>query len=415
MREWRLIVNNGSDSKNYSDRVWGGLKKKMNMITKVKIIIKKLLIPFIKPLRNVYKTNYKKSVLLSYITTPFKLANNYGHTNWMECKTAADVFSELGYNVDVIDFYREANIQYDKYDVIYGMGMNLEKSFDVNKKIKRIYYATGCNPSYSNIETLKKSRIFYEKSQMFGYGSIRLTAFPEIKQCILSDKVIVLGNEFVRSTYTRFDEEHSDRYVNLNCFFYKNSNIAIKKDYNKVKRHFVWFGSSGCLHKGLDIAIELFSKRPDLYLHICGANPNEKEFLKYYQPIIDRSPNIINHGFVNIQLKEFEELMNKCCFAIYPTVSEGGAAALLNVMGNGALIPITSERTGLDLPDEIKLVNSNTIEEYSKIIDDYINNYDELKLQKLAELCCDYVCRNYSYDNYRTALKSIIREVVEEK
>jgi hypothetical protein len=58
----------------------------------------------------------------------------------LECYTAAEIFNELDYVVDVINFESNKKIDYKKYDVIYGMGKALENSFYFNDKPLKEYF-----------------------------------------------------------------------------------------------------------------------------------------------------------------------------------------------------------------------------------------------------------------------------------
>src|ERR1017187_3520031 len=72
--------------------------------------------------RDVFKSNYKDKVLLSYITEPFTLGINYSHTGLRECYAAAEIFHKLGYSVDVYEHSLNKKIDYNQYEIIYGMG-----------------------------------------------------------------------------------------------------------------------------------------------------------------------------------------------------------------------------------------------------------------------------------------------------
>ena len=50
---------------------------------------------------NVFNTNYREKVLLSYITEPFASGLNYKHTQLYECITAAEVFHKKGFSANV--------------------------------------------------------------------------------------------------------------------------------------------------------------------------------------------------------------------------------------------------------------------------------------------------------------------------
>src|SRR5947209_8560440 len=92
---------------------------------------------------NIFEKSNDKNVLISYITSPFKNGLKYSHTSSNECMIICKVFSELGYNVDIVDFDAlDFKIDYSKYGVIFGFGHPLENSYyhiDL-KNTKTIYY-----------------------------------------------------------------------------------------------------------------------------------------------------------------------------------------------------------------------------------------------------------------------------------
>src|SRR5665648_1099492 len=93
---------------------------------------------------NYFNTHHKKNALISYITHPFNRGINLTHTNYTEAVEIAKVLNELGYNVDIVNYYFEGKLNYDKYSVIFGFGEPLINSFYCrNRKIFTIYYGTG--------------------------------------------------------------------------------------------------------------------------------------------------------------------------------------------------------------------------------------------------------------------------------
>ena len=369
------------------------------------------IIPLFK--KDVFHTNYGKRVLISYITDPFYTKNNLSHTNQLECYTAAKIFSKLEYDVDVIDISSKKNINYSKYDIIYGMGDHFENSFYyTDKKIKRIFYATGCNPIYSNIQTILKIRDFNISHDKLIMTSSRFTEKNPDLQILLSDKVIVLGGKFALNTYKETDKSGEDRYVNLNAFFYDTYDIDLtKKDFHEAKKHFLWFGSSGLLHKGLDTLIDIFSKRKDIYLHICGASSNEKEFFDFYSPILKESENIINHGFVDIRSNKYKEVVDQCAFTISPSISEGGSPAILNTIANGGLIPIITKASSLDIDDVSIIIKEPKLDLIKYAIEKALE-LDTEQISKISTLAKDKIRNNYTLSEYEKNLEILIRNSI---
>lgn len=363
-------------------------------------------------LRNVFNSNFNKKVLLAYIKTPFFFPIDRSHSNKIECFTAAEIFHNVGYQVDIIDFRNESFRNYDCYEIVYGFGIAFENSFySRNTKLKRIFYGTGCCPLYSNIESTKKVISFYERTNFFLPESARLVKEALSLSMLASNAIIALGNEFVLNTYRMVGSEIT-KYFSLNAFYFKTCDIDIEnKDFKKAQNHFLWFGSPGLLHKGLDILIEIFSKSPNIVLHICGAWPDEKRFIEIFQKEIEQCRNIKKHGFIDIDSDEFKKLMDTCAFVVFPSVSEGGAVSILNVMGNGGLIPIISKSVGLDVDkfgwqiDNVDINDFEMIIKHSQKIDFATLKAEAIKIKE--------VMQNYfSYEAYKLNLRAIIKEIL---
>jgi len=364
-------------------------------------------------IKNVFKTKYKKKVLISYITKPFTTKFDYTHTNSIECFSAAEIFKNLGYNVDVVDYNFNKKINYYEYDIIYGMGHVLEESFyqiEHSGPI-RIFYATGCSTFYSDIVTTLKVREFFKRHKRFLLKSARIIRHNQVAQTLLADAVIVLGNEFVVATYKKYDPDN-DRYFRLDAFSLNTYDINLeKKDFSKAKKNFLWFGSGGLLHKGLDLLLDIFSQRDDIYLHICGDLSKEKGFYEYYKDVIKNSPNIFYHGFVNIKSNLFKNIMDTCGFIVFPSVSEGGSPSLLITMANGGLVPITTKASGLDVENLGWVIKRVDIDEFEEAINQ-ATNLDEYILGERAKKIKTYIRKKYSLVNYKRNLKKIIKEIL---
>lgn len=367
-------------------------------------------------LSDVFGLNFKERVLLSYIKQPFIEGIKYHHTNYLECYTAAEIFNELGFAVDVVDLFdNNSQIRYDEYKIIYGLGIPLENAFyDINSEsVLKILYATGCNPFYSYKTSMEQVQNFYLSKGKLMPRSSRVTENFWTCSYFLSDKIIALGNKFVADTFINVNPLINCESVNAFYFDVYDINIDAK-NFDISKKHFLWFGSSGLLHKGLDLLIDIFLERKDITLHICGASKDEIKFWDYYQSKIVNCKNIIDYGFVDIKSDKFKNLMNECAFCVYPTASEGGSPALLNVMANGGLIPIASKACGIDIEDfgfEFNELNRVEIEKY---IDKVISLSSNELLQK-SKYVKQFVKENFTFLNYKKNLKSSIVKAISSK
>jgi len=399
--------------------------KYCNPICKMKNIIRKFLnifgIRITKKLKiysqyqfNVFKSSYKDKVLLSYIVEPFVNGLNYSHTNYLECYTVAEIFHNLGFSIDVVDFALNKRIDYNKYKVIFGMGSVLEKSFyysEVGKPIK-IFYSTGCNLIYSNVNTILRVRDFYNKHKRLLISSSRFISQSQYLQSLLSDGVIVLGNQFVLNTFTDYDPNGKDRYYRLNPFFYDVYDIDLdKKDFSKAKKNFLWFGSGGLIHKGLDILLDIFCQLSDINLHICGNLQKERGFFDYYRLFLTKYTNIIYHGFIKIDSDDFKELMNTCGYVVYPSVSEGGSPSVLNTMANGGLVPIITKASGLNMDSFGWVIERPDVDLFKDIINKAVLLSDK-ELKEKSIKVKSHVRNTYNYEVYKQNLTFIIQEIL---
>jgi len=362
-----------------------------------------------KEIKNVYSTNFRKNVLISYIVSPLKIKNRFNHSNQQELITITKVFKDLGFNVDVYHYLSNKKINYQKYSLIFGFGNPFSSSF-AEKNIKRIYYGTGAHPYFQNYETLKRVDEFFNKKETWLLESSRKVNYTWPEQLQLSDVMILLGNKYISATY----EKYFNKKIYLinstyNTFLDK---IKTTKQSNKeTKRSFLYFTSNGALHRSLDLLIEYFIKHPELNLYIASNFEKEINFLEIYKNEL-KQKNIELIGYLNINSEKYLNLINKCDFTILPTCSEGQSTSLINMMRSG-LIPITTIYSGLENLEDLILIKDNNL----KSIDNAIKKSQKLTLKEInfkRNKLINYSKENYSLKNYENSLKTIILEIINE-
>ncbi|MBC54485.1 MAG: hypothetical protein CMQ34_11685 [Gammaproteobacteria bacterium] len=184
----------------------------------------------------------------------------------------------------------------------------------------------------------------------------------------------------------------------------KNRNIS------KNRMNFLWFGSSGLVHKGLDLCLIFFSEHPELTLHICG--PKEEDFFRVFEDYF-RLPNIVFHGFVSVNSSVFLDISTKCVFAILPSCSEGQATALLTAMGTG-LIPVATRFTGIDVTKYGYLIEALTVESIAATVSVIEGESDEVLTVK-SEKSARYVNRNHTLRKFKKNMRKILAEITNEE
>lgn len=383
------------------------------MISKIKKylpnVLKIIIIDFFnRPILNFYKRNYDKKVLISYITDPFK-KNNLAHSNYYEVTSAAKVFDQLGFAVDIIH-YNGKIPKLEKYDVIYGFGDVFQSYFEsglVGKKT--IYYGTGMHVSHQNTASLNRVKDVYEKKNVWLAKSARFVEKTWTHQTLLVDGIIALGNERCSETYRKY---YNGFLKNLPAPFYKTllAEQVVKNRHALAEKSFLWFGSSGLIHKGLDLCLEYFITRSDLQLHICGNIFSEPDFVNAYKAELFHTSNIHVHGFVRIDSSKFVEILEKCNFLIFPSCSEGGGVSVLTAVGNGGLIPIISEETSVSTGYEIKIEQLNFAGIEKAVLQALALTPVEVVDLQLMNI--NYVRDNHNQTIYYERLKDLIKEIL---
>jgi glycosyltransferase involved in cell wall biosynthesis len=364
------------------------------------------------PVINYFGTSREKNALVSFISVPFRKGISISHTNYFEAMEIAKVLNQLGYNVDAADYFYEGKIDYSRYDFIIGFGEPLINSFyNRTREITTVYYGTGMHVCTQNHNTLNRIKEVYSKKGVWLPESGRIVDKAWSIQTTLVDAMILLGNDEVTKTYSPY---FKGKIINIPASFYTVADykeIIAAKDFNKARKNFLWFGSSGLIHKGLDLLLDIFYSRNDIDLHICGPINNEPGFAKAYHKELTAKANIHNYGFVSLDSGLFKELLKTCAFVIFPSCSEGGGAAILSVCGNGGLIPLLSKEASVDTENFGFLFEEINTESISKVINSVIT-LDEIELKEKSNQAGKVISEKHNQDNYSLELKKAITEVI---
>lgn len=225
----------------------------------------------------------------------------------------------------------------------------------------------------------------------------------------MADAVVVIGNEFIRSTYLPY---------NPRVFTIDNSTIPTMapdlehKDFASARRNFLAFPSAGLLHKGLDLILEVFAELNDLDLWVCGPLRSEAEhaFIRAYRRELFYIPNIHSIGWVNIHSEQFIQLTDMCAALIFPSCSEAMASGVLTCMGRG-IIPLVSKETGIDtngLGVIFEECNKNMVRQ---VIADMATRPLSI-CQKMAYEAYKQADARYSLDSFSRNIEHILRKIL---
>lgn len=371
-----------------------------------------------KLVKDVFGTKRGQKALLCYLPEAFKgnTLPKY-HSNFTECHTAAEALDKLGYSVDCAS-RNKAGIDYSRYDVVLGINCpSFAASFTSNKKTSplRIFYSVGAHTFYNFRATAERNKEFFERHNCWLLPSYHYVPGNGMNYYMsqLSDAVISLGDSFLLQQASN-EGESTDKVKALQAFYFKVCEPDEKKDFTQCRNNILWFGSSGMMHKGLDIAIDFALEHPQFTLHICGGSRQESEFWELYMPKIKAAENIVMHGFVDIESREFANTLANCGILLNPSLSESGAVSALNVLGNGALLPVYSKGTGLDIANVGVEVSEVTYANFKNALLAVAGLPTEIIEQKAWE-AHRLVKEKYTLENYRESMYKHIKDIIEKK
>lgn len=371
-----------------------------------------------KQYKDIFGRRRERKVLLCGIPEAFekKTLPKY-HSNFTETYSVAMAFDRLGYSVDCVSRTKRG-IDYAAYDVVFGINGNaFMGAFSTDEKIKplKIFYSVGAETCFNYRVTTMRNRDFYTRHGRWLLGSNRyIPGDPRnYYEANLSDAVITLGDDFVNRQFLK-ENNCSGKFKSLPAFYFPVCSPDEKKNFVKSKKHLLWFGSSGMIHKGLDIAIDFAVENPDVTLHICGGSRQETAFWNYYNPIIKNHANIVMHGFVEIESPEFKSILELCGVLLNPSISESGAVSVLNVLGNAVMLPVYSRGTGLNLETVGVEVEEVTYDAFNKALQKVLEMSDK-ELEEKAWAAHKLVKEKYTLEKYQENMYLIIKEIIEKR
>ena len=371
-----------------------------------------------------HKGNKHGSALLSYIIEPYLLQNqadisNVHHHDWLSWEIGR-IFSTFGYDVDVIDYRDNTFVPQKHYDFFIGARTNFQRLSELlPSQCVKIVHLDTAHWLFNN------SAAFNRLLELQQRRGITLNSIKQIEPNwaieFANYATTNWGNQFNVSTY---------QYANKKIFQIPLPTCAIypepkRKNFSACNNHFLWLGSRGLVHKGLDLVLEAFSQMPECRLTVCGPiqkntqdghnGPlgHDARFEKYFRRELYESPNIRTEGWVDIESEAFQRIVEQCIGVVFTSCSEGGGASAITCMQAG-LIPIVSYETNVEVGDFGFTIPNCSIEEIKKAVR-IVSNLPEEELQTRAQktwqFCRTYHTREVFTERYHQVVEQIMSEV----
>ena len=347
-------------------------------------------------------------VLLSFLVEPFLLKPGEpmpnSHTHYWECLQMARTFLDLGYSVDVIDSRNETFHPRKRYSFFIGHRTNFDRIAGLLKgDCVKIAHLDTAHWIANNHLTYQRKFDLQQRKGVAIKGSHRIV---ELNQAIENtDYAVTYGNRFTLDTY-RHAQRPPYRVPISTCALYPWSE---NKNYGAGRSHFLWFGSKGFVHKGLDLVLEAFAGMPDHHLYVCGPLQQEKDFVKAFYTELYETPNIHAVGWVDVEGPEFLEIVNKCVGLVYPSCSEAGGGSAITCMHAG-LIPIVSYEASVDVEDFGVVLKDNSIHTIIHSVE-MVSSLPRQRLQQMARKAWEFARANHTREKFAEEYKRIVVDI----
>ena len=347
-------------------------------------------------------------VLLSYILDPFLVDDpsqiSHAHTHDWECWQMAATFAARGFDVDIVQFDDTNFVPKENYQILVSARTDLERLArhlpDDCLKIAHLDTAHFLTNNAGALDRLVTARDRHG-------CALRNSRMVEENWAIeAADMGCVLGNEFTAQSYRYAGKPiHRIRISSPEVYDWPEN-----KDFGRVRRSFLWFGSGGLVHKGLDRVLAVFSELPDYHLTVCGPIAEEFRFNKAFQKELYETPNIKTVGWVDVASKDFTDIAAQHVGTVYVSASEGGGGSTLTCMHAG-LIPIVTEATSVDIGDFGLLCPNAELETVRATVKE-VAAMDENELRRRARGAWKFARENHTRDAFASDYAAFVDGIV---
>jgi hypothetical protein len=349
----------------------------------------------------------KGRVLISYI--PDNVLFNEGdvwssHTHYWECRQMALSFAVAGYAVDVVQFDDASFVPIKQYDVLVSARTDLERLAKyMPAQCLKIAHLDTAHFLTHNANALQRLRDLRDRHGI----SLRSNRMVENNWAIeFADIGCVLGNEFTAESYRYAGKPiHRIPLSSVQKFEWDD-----EKNFAQCRDTFIWFGSGGFAHKGLDLVIDAFTGLPNLKLLICGPLDVEPRFVRAFNQQMFHSGNIETIGWVNVESDDFRALMRRTLATVYPSCSEGGGGSVITCMHAG-LIPVVTREASVDTEHFGVVLENASVESIREAVVKLSQTGPD-ELEKRARAAWEFARGHHTREIFAEHYDRFVREVV---
>jgi glycosyltransferase involved in cell wall biosynthesis len=263
------------------------------------------------------------------------------HTHYWETLQIARTLLDFGYAVDVVHFQNSDFTPEKDYRIAIDTRNNIERiSPLLDRRCIKILHGDTSHILFHDAAEISRLLALQQRRGV----TLKPRRWEPPNLCIEhADCGTILGNEATLGTY-RYAQKPLYRLYVPSAARYP----APMKNFDSMRRKFLWFGSGGMVHKGVDLLLEAFADMPDMQLVLCGPVLEETDFVDAYRRELFEAGNIRVTGWLDVESIDFQAVLDDCVALVYPSCSEGQAGAVVTCLHAG-IIPVVSAESGVDV------------------------------------------------------------------
>jgi glycosyltransferase involved in cell wall biosynthesis len=327
------------------------------------------------------------------------------HTNRWESVRIAETFLDFGYQVDVINENNDWFVPIKDYSFFVGNRINFDRIADsINRDCVKILHIDTAHWLFHNTGEHKRLLALQRRR---GFTLPTRRSLPPNLAIEHADYATILGNKFTIGTYS---------YANKPLFRVPISAHELHpsledKNFEQSRNHFLWFGSSGFVHKGLDLVLEAFAEMPDYHLTVCGPIRTDHEFESHYDKELYKTRNIHTIGWVDTNSPEFLSIVKHCIAIVFPSCAEGQCGGVVTCLHAG-LIPIISYESGVDVDETRGLILPSCCLDDIKAAVRRISLLPPQQLEAMARRNVEFARTNHTRETFAVSYSRAVSEII---
>ena len=326
------------------------------------------------------------------------------HTHYWQSVQMVRTLTELGYTVDVIDYSNTSFQPVETYHVFIDVRHNMERLAErLGKDCLKIFHLDSAHLLAHN--SAEAQRLL----DLLGRRGVTLPPQRhEPPNCGIdfADYATANAGEFSLSTF-------------------RNARIPIyplpapaahtldwppAKDWAACRTRFVWLGSSGLVHKGLDLVLEAFAKMPNCHLTVCAPIDQEQKFKQAYHRELYATLNIETVGWIEMGSTAFQEIMRRSAAVVYPSCSEGLSTSTIECMHAG-LLPIVTYETGVPVGDFGFQISPCTVARIQQLVHQ-VTQLPLAELKHRSELAWKFARTHHTQETFTHAYREALEDIL---